>query len=64
MKLEFLFLQKAIKDKNFISFLYQGRKINHVLASRINEKSVFIKEEEFCLLDIKKLQISKERYNV
>ena len=55
MNIELRFLQKAIKDKNYVSFTYKGKKYQKIEASRINTK-------DFDFKLIKNLIILKNKF--
>lgn len=62
MNIEFLFLRKAIKDKNYISFKHDNVHLKNVKASKITEETLYTNQGDYCLLKIKKVKILKERY--
>lgn len=62
MKIEVLFLQKAIKDKNYISFFYLKKEYKNIEALFIEKNILKTKDNSFKLDDIKKLTIQKERF--
>ena len=55
MNIELRFLEKAIKDKNYISFTYKGKKYEKIKSSKL-------KEMNFELKLIKKLIILKNKF--
>lgn len=56
MNIQLRFLQKAIEDKNYISFTYKGKKYQRIEAIKFQEMDF-----EFKL--IKNLIILKDKYN-
>ena len=66
MNIEFKFLQKAIEDKNYISFSYEDKKYEHIQPLNLSEKnSLYILEtcnQVFEFVKIKKLKILKNRF--
>jgi len=66
MNIEFRFLEKAIKDKNYISFSYEKENIRKVKPLELLEKedNYFLKTPNRILEfnKITKLQILKERF--
>lgn len=64
MNIEYKFVEKAIKDKNFISFFYQNIKYKKIKAIKLENKFLHTKEGIFDFIQLKKIQILKERYNV
>lgn len=41
MNIEFRFLQKAIVDKNYISFTYENKNYKNIKALKLDEKTKF-----------------------
>lgn len=63
MNIEFRFLQKAIVDKNYISFSYENKNYKNIKALKLdNENKVFCDKGVFEFEKIKKLVILKERF--
>ena len=63
MNVEFRFLQKAIVDKNYISFTYEGKSYKNIKALKIdNENRVHCDKGVFEFEKIKKLQILKNKF--
>ena len=62
MNIEFLFLRKAIQDKNYISFSHKDMQFKNVKAIKITEETLYTDQGDYCLLKIKKVKILKERY--
>jgi len=66
MNIELRFLQKAIEDKNFVSFTYDSQKQSRIKPLELTEKeSTYILKTHNKTYDfkkIKKLQLSKERF--
>ncbi len=62
MNIEFLFLRKAIKDKNYISFSYKNIHLRNVKAAKITEEMLYTNQGDYALEKIKKIKILKERY--
>ena len=67
MQIELRFLQKAITDKNFISFSYQNKKYKEIKPLKLTLKeekySLLTQNEEFEFDKIKQLTINKKRFN-
>ena len=67
MNIELRFLQKAIEDKNYISFTYNNEKQLNVMPLELRkEDSEFIlktQKKVFIFSQIKKLKILKERFS-
>mgnify|MGYP001161442234 CR=1 FL=1 len=55
MDIQLRFLQKAINDKNYVSFTYKGKKYEMIKASKIEEMELNFKL-------IKNLIILKNKY--
>jgi hypothetical protein len=55
MNIQLKFLEKAIKDKNYVSFTYKGKKYDKIEASKINP-------ENFDLNLIRSLIILKNKF--
>lgn len=62
MNIEFLFLRKAIKDKNYISFSHKNVQLKNVKAVKITEEILYTNQGDYALEEIKKVKILKERY--
>ena len=66
MNIELRFLQKAIEDKNYISFSYETKKINKIepLKLLLNDDTYLLTTPNkiFEFSKITKLQILKERF--
>ena len=63
MNIEFRFLQKAIVDKNYISFNYENKSLKNIKPLRIDEKNILHSDKGiFELEKIRKLQILKEKF--
>lgn len=62
MKIEFLFLQKAIKDKNYVSFTYFKKEYKNIKPLSLENNMLKIEDNSFNVEDIKKLTILKERF--
>ena len=60
MNVEFRFLQKAIVDKNYISFTYENKSYKIIKALKIDEQNIIHCDKgAFEFEKIKKLQIKK-----
>ncbi len=62
MNIEYMFLQKAVKNRNYIEFLYLQKEYKNIKAIEINSEFIKSKKKEFKIKDIKKLTIKKERF--
>lgn len=63
MNIEFRFLQKAIVDKNYISFNYENQSFKNVKPLKLdNENRLFSDKGVFEFGKIKKLVILKEKF--
>ena len=66
MNIEQKFLQKAIEDKNYISFSYKHENINKIKPIKLILKDenyfLYTLEKVFEFKNISKLQILKERF--
>ena len=66
MNIELRFLQKAIEDKNYISFSYENKKIKKVKPLKLFLKddlyTLHLEDKTFNYSKISKLQILKERF--
>ena len=63
MNIEFRFLQKAIQDKNYISFNYENKSLKNIKPLRIDEKNILYSDKGiFDFEKIRKLQILKEKF--
>jgi hypothetical protein len=67
MNIELRFLQKAIEDKNYINFTYQGKKYQKVKPLKLQEdNSSYILHTEKIAFEfklMKKLMILKDKFN-
>ncbi|MCJ8327914.1 MAG: hypothetical protein MJK08_12540 [Campylobacterales bacterium] len=64
MNIEYKFLEKAINDKNFISFFYENKKYTNIKASKLENYSLTTSNGIFDFNKMKKIKILKERFNV
>jgi len=66
MNIELRFLQKAIEDKNFISFSYENKNRTKIKPLKLTQNShiytLHTQDKLFEFNKIKKLQILKERF--
>ena len=63
MNIEFRFLQKAIVDKNYISFNYENKSLKNIKPLRIDEKNILYSDKGiFDFEKIRKLQILKDKF--
>ncbi|WP_321469564.1 hypothetical protein [Halarcobacter sp.] len=62
MSIELIFLKKAIEDKNFVSFFYEGKSYKKVKPLKINESLVKCDVGSFEIGKIRKLTILKDRF--
>ncbi|XPV68695.1 MAG: hypothetical protein ACNI25_15505 [Halarcobacter sp.] len=62
MNIEYHFLQKAIEDKNYVSFSYKGKCFDRVKPLSLLGKLLKSNNSSFETDEIKKLIISKERF--
>jgi hypothetical protein len=63
MNIEFRFLQKAIVDKNYISFTYEGKSYRDVKALKMDDENrVHCDKGVFEFGKIRKLVVLRERF--
>ena len=63
MNIEFRFLQKAIVDKNYISFTYENKNYKNIKALKLDEQNIIHCDKGlFQFEKIKKLQILKNKF--
>lgn len=63
MNIEFRFLQKAIEDKNHISFAYENKSYKNIKAFKLDEQNkIHCDKGIFEFEKIKKLQILKSKF--
>lgn len=63
MNIQLKFLQKAIEDKNYISFNYEGKSYKKVKALKLeNEKLLHSDNKKFEFSKIQKLTILKDKF--
>ena len=63
MNIEFRFLQKAIADKNYISFTYEDKNYKNIKPLKLDDKNKLHCDKPFFDFEkIKKLQILKNKF--
>ena len=63
MNIEFRFLQKAIADKNYISFTYEDKNYKNIKPLKLDEKNIIHCDKGLFEFErIKKLQILKNKF--
>ncbi len=66
MNIETHFLQKAIKDRNLISFTYEMKPYKSIAPQKITQQEsedfLYTNDSFFKIAHIKKLKIHKEKY--
>ena len=63
MNIEFRFLQKAIVDKNYVSFTYENQNFKNVKPLKLDsENKLFCDKGVFEFEEISKLKILKDRF--
>jgi hypothetical protein len=63
LNIEFRFLQKAIQDKNYISFAYENKSYKNIKVFKIDEQNrVHCDKGIFEFEKIKKLHILKDKF--
>ena len=63
MNVEYRFLQKAITNKNYISFTYENKLYKNIKALNLDDKSILHSDKNlFDFKKITKLQISKNKF--
>lgn len=63
MNIEFRFLQKAIVDKNYVSFSYKNQSFKNVKPLKLDsENKLFCDKGVFEFEEISKLKILKDRF--
>jgi len=63
MNIEFRFLQKAITDKNYISFSYENKSYKNIKPLKLDEHNqLFSDKGVFEFGKISKLKILKDRF--
>ena len=63
MNIEFRFLQKAIVDKNYISFTYENQSYKNVKPLKLDENNrLFSDKGGFEFGKIKKMVVLRERF--
>ena len=63
MNIEFRFLQKAIEDKNYVSFSYENKSYKHIKPLKLDETlKLFTSNGFFEFEKIKKLVVLKEKF--
>ena len=63
MNIEFRFLQKAIEDKNYVSFSYENKSYKNIKPLKLDETlKLFTNNGFFELKKNKKLVVLKEKF--
>lgn len=62
MSIEKLFIQKAIKDKNYISFSHEGKAYKNIKPFSIKNDILKCDVGEFAIKALKKVTVLKERF--
>jgi len=63
MNIEYKFLQKAINDKNYISFSYENKSYKNIKPLKLdNENRLYSDKGVFEFGKIKKLMVLRERF--
>ncbi|MGE0051377.1 MAG: hypothetical protein AB7S49_07600 [Arcobacter sp.] len=63
MNIEYKFLQKAINDKNYISFSYENKSYKNIKPLKLdNENRLYSDKGVFEFGKIKKLMILREKF--
>ena len=63
MNIEFRFLQKAIQDKNYISFTYESNSYKNLKALKLDDENrLYTNNGIFEFEKIKRLQILKNKF--
>ncbi len=66
MNIELRFLQKAIEDRNFISFSYQRKKVENIRPLELRQKEskyyLHTQNEVYKFEYMKNIQISKQKF--
>ena len=63
MNIEFRFLQKAIEDKNYVSFSYENKSYKNIKPLKLDETlKLFTSNGFFEFEKIKKLVVLKEKF--
>lgn len=62
MNIELQFLNKAIEDKNYVSFTFQNKKYEKVKPLSLKGDTFKSDKGEFSFKAIKKLTVLKERF--
>jgi predicted DNA-binding transcriptional regulator YafY len=62
MNVEFKFLQKAIEDKNYVSFSYENNSYKKVKPIKMNDDKISCDVGSFEISKLKKLTVLRERF--
>ena len=63
MNIEFRFLQKAIQDRNYISFNYENENFRNIKPLKIDDKNILHSDKGvFEFEKIRNLQILKDKF--
>ncbi len=63
MNIEFRFLQKAIQDRNYISFNYENKSFRSIKPLKVDDKNILHSDKGvFEFEKIRNLQILKDKF--
>ena len=62
MNVEFRFLQKAIEDKNFVSFSYENKSYKKVKPIKMSDDKISCDVGNFEISKLKKLTVLREKF--
>lgn len=62
MNIEFKFLQKAIVDKNYISFTYENKSYKNIKPLKLDDNKLHTDKDVFEFEKICRLQILKDKF--
>lgn len=62
MKIEERFLQKAVEDKNYVSFSYEGKSYKRVKPLKIEEDILHSDSGKFEVGKLSRVQVLKDRF--
>lgn len=62
MNIEHRFLQKAIEDKNYISFSFETKQYTHIKATELTKKILKTNKGSFEIEKLSKITLLKQKY--
>lgn len=62
MNIELKFLNKAIEEKNYISFMYEGKNLKNEKPLKLDNETLYTNTGKYTYSKVSKLTILKNRF--